>query len=57
MQIAGTSHDESLELHAAEPVSHHRLGNTQNLPESGLSATDPITGMSGGGKPGDQGAV
>jgi len=30
MQIASTSHDESLELHAAEPISHHGFGDTQN---------------------------
>jgi len=56
-QVAGASHDQAPELHAAEPVSHHGLGNTQNLPESGLSAANPITGVSGGGEPGDQGAV
>ena len=56
-QVARASHDQAPELHAAEPVSHHCLGDTQNLPKSGLSATDPITGMSGGGEPGNQGAV
>ena len=57
MQIAGTSHDESLELHAAEPISHHGFGDTQNLADSGLPAPYPITRMRGGGEAGNQRAV
>jgi hypothetical protein len=53
-QIARAANDELLEFHAAEPIPHHGLDDSQDLADPGLPAPNPVTGMSRRGEPGDQ---
>jgi hypothetical protein len=56
-QITPATHNKALELHAAEPISHHGLGDTENFPDSGLPSPDPVARMRGRSKAGNQRAV
>jgi hypothetical protein len=56
-QITPATHNEALELHAAEPISHHGLGDTENFRDSCLPSPDPVARMRGRSKAGNQRAV
>src|SRR6478735_1510448 len=57
LEISRGPHDQTLELHAAEPVSDRGLEHSENLSDPGLSAPDPVACVGCRGEARNQRAV